>query len=398
MGIRRAAVFGLVPVFAAGAYFVTRPAPNPDLTRAIGDLADPGGLQNPARSSSNWLTLENGPTGGPRIPASICWSGNQLLVVDSWKREVQVFDAGGQWRGSHGKAWDGSPFADLSQIACAPDGAAIALADQGARRLFLYPGGFGSEPTSLDAPMNPQGLPLSAAIAHTGDGKWFSSWLGTDGPIGPYLSGTEWNSVQLVEQHARSGEVVARYGRPVAYENTVARRVFNHTDLVTRHDTLWVLTQADATVHRFVIGTQQELTPIRLPIYFRGREPDISIRQNRDNSPGFRYNTLLYHPNVGGLALLDGDRIATVRYEHWGWRWIGKGFNGTFLPSADSFIEVADLAGRPMRRITVPGYVTQLTSDGAKRLAVVTRLKSGKYSTLITSIEMQRGQPIWGST
>jgi hypothetical protein len=149
--------------------------------------------------------------------------------------------------------------------------------------------------------------------------------------------------------------------------------VLNRTYLLASRDTLWVLTQGDATVHGFRFDGQDTGLSIELPIYYRGREPSITIKDPLDSLSDFRVNTFEYDPNVAGLAVVDDTLFATIRYNDWGYKHVGNGIGVSRL--ATSAVEVFSRDGQVLRAIAVPGMASEIATDGHNRVAVISRLR-----------------------
>jgi hypothetical protein len=358
-----------------------------DLSRAID--ADAGRVVTMPTVVSHagaWTDLSTSVPGNDtllHIPRSMCWQGSELFVADAGSQRIVVFgDDGRMERVIGGRGSGPGEFQRLSVLRCAPDGDALFVADPGPMRIQIL-GSDGSYRRGIDAPPTPQASAHLGEFAFTSDGRWYDSWF--NAPIGPYYTGAQWDDVRLVRSWGAAGEPLGEFGEPFEYVDPVLRRVFNRVGLATHRDTLWVLSQANATVRSYVEGTEVPLR-ILLPVYHRGAEPVVELGSRRIGE--WRENRANYQPNVQGLAVVSDTLFATIRYTNWRTvtvsRREGESYKD-FWP--DSAVDIFSRSGNVIASFSLPGRATQLSSDHRNRLSVLTEdLETGVVSVLVASL------------
>jgi len=356
---------------------------NEDLTRALDAGAGRQITQAPKPVAHEWVDVVNAAPGNDSLrlyPRGVCIQDGRVVVADLRRNRLLVLRPDGRPLRSLG-SFGAKPgqFLEIASVRCSGEDRTILATDAANQRLSIFDADRGFM-RSLPAPVSPQ-VPVLGEYATGRGGKWYASWLGAAIPLGPYLSDAEWKSVPLAEIRSPDGKPSRPLGRPTAYQNTVARRVLNRTFLTSRRDTLWVLTEGDATL-RGLTDDGSETSPIRLPVYFRGKEPSISVGEPFARS-SFRSNRMKYHPNVRGLAVVGDTLFATIRYRNWGLTLIGRSTNRTIDQRAESAVEIFDRRGRVLRSLAVPGFATEVASDGRSQLAVVTQGRDGIYRVLL---------------
>ena len=357
-----------------------------DLTRALGAAAGREITAPAPPAAFEWTDLAAAAPGNDTLrfsPISLCMGRDRLVVADYARQRLLDFGPGGDLRGVIGRrgAMPGE-FLELWLVRCSAESETVIAGDAAGVRLSFFGGGPAPRKT-LDAPSTPQ-LPLLGDYAPLRAGRWASSWLGSDIPIGPYLSDADWREVRLLEVRDSAGAALRGLGAPAPYASTVARRVLNRTFLEPGRDTVWVLTQGDATVRGFDAGGRAT-APIRLPVHFRGREPRVTVGERRGASE-FRMNEMSYDPNVQDLAVVGDSLFATIRYRGWRWSLVGRGVDRSLERTARSAIEVFDRTGRVRRSLDVPGMAKEIATDGASRMAVLTELPDGSRRVLLGTV------------
>ena len=354
-----------------------------DLTRAL--LS--GGRQftePPAATDLEGIRIGTGDTAArPRTPMSACWRGDELAIADLSRRMVLVFAESGRLLRTIGSRGTGpGQFMRLSMVRCSAGDAAFLAADLGTHRLSFFDSS-GALLHTARTPDVPQ-IDILGGYALMDDGTWFESWLGTDVPIGPYLSPAQWRGVPLVRRFGASGDSIGAFGQPKPYEDRVARRVLNRLFMTIASDTLWTLTQGDATVRAFLPTGEQVLSDIQLPVYFRGRDPKVELGKGHPASD-FLPNRMAYDPNVQDVAVVLDSLLLTARYADWGFKLVTEG--GIALQRmARSTLELANRRGEVVRAYNVPGTVLAVESDGARRVAVITRLRDDSRAVFIARL------------
>ena len=303
------------------------------------------------------------------IPNSVCFLGSDLLVADGAVERIDWFDAEGGHVRSIGRDGEGpGEFRRLEVVRCRDDGTGFMAVDAEEWRIQFFDG-LGRYVQAIDAPPIPQAIPYVGEFALATDGRFADSWLSAQ--LGPYLEDpAAWDDVGLVRVWDQDGEPEAQFGEPVAYEDPVLRRVFNHVSADFVGDTLWLLTQADATLRGYDAQGRPVAAPVALPVYHRGVDPIVKV--GRPIMHGFRSNKAVYQPNVKGLAALSGGRFAVLRFRDWSEvrRGEGKQAYQDFWP--ESFLDVVDRHGRVEASYTLPGRASAVTSDKGARVAVIT--------------------------
>lgn len=363
-------------------------SPNEDLTRAIdgGSGRVVSAALVPRATATDWTDIADMQPGNDtlvRDPTSACWNSDHLIVGDAAVQRILIFDDHGRFIHTVADAGDkAEEFPKNAVVRCSAS--RILVADDALERVS-FADTAGHLIGVADAPPTPQKIQVLGDFAVADSGLWFDSWLGARIPLGPYLVGAAWDSVRLVRTWTAGGKLVNQFGKLVPYHNVVARRVLNRTFLLASRDTVWVLTQGDATVHAFRFDGQDTGVRIQLPIYYRGKEPSITIKEPLDSISDFRMNTFQYDPNVAGLAIVDDSLFATIRYNDWGYKRVGTGISISRL--ATSTVEVFSRDGRVLRAVTVPGMASELTTDGHNRVAVITRLNDRSQHILIGKLQ-----------
>lgn len=372
-GVRRGVVYLSVLLLGCGR--------NEDLTRAISagvgrELAEP---REPA--AFQWVDLAAAAPGNDTLlhrPSSICWAGDALIVADVSLSSLFVFQEGTRLARKLGGVGAGpGRFIRVESIACAGRSKRFLVADSETRRISFF-GVDGHYEGSAPAPPTPQDLPLLGTFAFAADGTWFDSWLGSTVNFGPYLSDREWGSIRLIRHWSKSGDLLNQFGEPVPYTNTVARRVFNRVFLDTQRDTVWAMTQADGVVRRFDREGRRAGPDVVLPMYYRGAEPRIKVKEPFAPGSHFRSSKLVYQPNVRGLAVVQDSLLAFARYRNW--RFVYRGF---FDYWPESSLEVASRSGEVLLSLAVPGEVKAVASDGGHRVALLVEERDRKFRVLV---------------
>jgi hypothetical protein len=345
-----------------------------DLTRALDGGIGRAVTPAPSPAVQEWTDIAEAAPGNDTLqlsPQSVCFTEDEMVVADLRRQRVVVFSHDGtRLRSLGGYGSRPGQFLEIASVRCSRNGSTILVSDLANQRLSFFSEEAGFV-RSIPAPVSPQ-IPVLGDYAPVSDGRWYSSWLGASNPLGPYLTEREWEIVPLVELRDPDGHSVRALGQPVAYRSPVARRVLNRTFLTTHRDTVWVLTQGDATVRGFT-SQGAEVPPLRLPVYFRGAEPSVSVQDPLPRS-AYRTNRMTYHPNVQGLAVVADSLFATIRYRKWGRKLVGSGGSWTIMPRAASSIEVFDRRGRVVQSFEVPGFGRELASDADSKIAVVTEM------------------------
>lgn len=365
-------------------------AENQDLTRAIraGVGRDITKARTPVPMS--WVDLRVMSAGNDslvRSAVSLCWLKDALVVADGSTQRLLVFHADGTLlRKIGGRGAEPGEFLLISSVRCSRTGNYMLVADEGSRTVSLFDAD-GTLRRVVDAPTAPGFTLYLGDFAILPDGTWFDSWLGITRTLGPYLTDEEWVSARLVRYWSEDGRLLRSFGVPDVYNGTVARRVFNRTFLAAHRDTLWVLVQGSASVRAFDLGGNEIGQRIYLPIYYRGSEPRIKIKEPpAPDRSSFRINTLVYQPNVRDLSVYDDSLFVTIRYYDWrialrgppGGRWIG------YWPR--SAIEVFDRAGHVLGSFAVPGRVTEIAVNHGGRVAVITSARDETRRVLVGRI------------
>lgn len=276
-------------------------------------------------------------------------------------------------------------FLRISSVRCSLPGNHILVADEGSRTVSLF-GRDGTLNRVIDAPTAPGFALYLGDFVILPDGTWFDSWLGMTKSLGPYLTEKDWTSAKLVRYWSKDGRLLETFGVPDTYEGTVARRVFNRTFLAFHHDTLWALVQGNASVRAFELDGEEVEGRIYLPVYYRGSEPKIRIKDPPVEGQSFRINTFVYQPNVRDLSVYQDSLFVMIRYHDWhialrgppGGRWIG------YWPR--SAVEVFDRAGRVLGSFAVPGMALEIETDHEGRVAVLTSTRDGTRRVLLGRI------------
>lgn len=359
---------------------------NPDLTRAIGGGAGRRVTPAPAPAPHEWVELGAAHTGNDTLrlwPSSLCMTGDRLLVGDGARRRITTFTPDGRPLSSFGgPGTQPGTFTEITVVRCAPGSRRVAVGDRPLHRVSVFDvdSGFVS---GFTAPESPQ-VRVLGDLAPRAGGGWYSSWLGSALPLGPYLDAKGWDSVGLVQTVEPDGSVAGQIGVPAAYRDPVARRVLNRTFLAVRRDTVWVLTQGDATLRG--IAPDGSGTAIRLPVHHRGREPKVKVGPRLGPQTEFRDTRFAYHPNVQALGMVHDSLFATLRYRKWGYRLVGTGWDRSIQPRAQSAVEVFDRSGRVVQSLAVPGHAVELASTGGARVAVLTRMNDGSQRVLLGTL------------
>jgi hypothetical protein len=360
---------------------------NEDLTRAI-DGGVGRAVEAPAvePNAHAWTALGEAAAGNDtllHLPRSMCWDGQELFVAEGGRQRIEVFDADGHPVRSMGSRGSGpGEFRRLSVLRCADGGGALLAADPGAMRVQVL-GTDGSFRTNAEAAPTPQGNPFLGDFALAGDGSWYDSWF--NAAVGPYLTGDAWRDVRLVRAWGPAGEARGEFGDPFVYRDPVLRRVFNRVGLALHRDTLWVLSQANAVVRGYASEREIPLQ-VFLPIYHRGSDPVIELGSGLGT--GWRENRANYQPNVQGLAVVHDTLFATIRFRDWRTVTVARREGESYRDYwADSAVEIFDRSGRVLASLHVPGRATQLASNHADLLSVLTEdLDTGVTSVLLTRL------------
>ncbi len=318
------------------------------------------------------------------IPNSACFLGSELLVSDGGVERIDWFDADGDHVRSIGRDGEGpGEFRRLEVVRCKHDGSGFMAVDAEEWRIQFFDA-HGDYVEAIEAPPIPQAIPYVGEFALASDGRFADSWMSA--ALGPYLKDPEaWRDVGLVRVWDSDGTPEAQYGEPVAYEDPVLRRVFNHVSAEFVGDTLWTLTQADATLRGYDPQGRLVSPPVPLPVYHRGVDPIVKV--GRPILHGYRQNKAVYQPNVKGLASLSDGRFAVLRFRDWTEVERGSGEQAykDFWPS--SFLDVVDRRGRVEASYSLPGRATEVTSDQGARVAVITEdLDTGVRTVLSASL------------
>jgi hypothetical protein len=366
-------------VFHAARALLPAVSPDPDLTLALTAGGRTITLPRPPRPFA-WAELARMQSGNDTLvvdPVSACWRGGILTVAESRSQRLLSFTSDGRLVSRMGGRGTGAGrFGSLSVVRCGPRGTPLLAGDDDRWWLTLLDSA-GGVLRSFRAPPTPQISLYLGDYAIGRGGRIFDSWLGSTRSAGPYLTATEWSGQPLVRRSDATGRMEGAFGVPVAYSGTVARRVLNRTALALHRDTVWVLTQGDATVRGFDARSGAAGPVMRLPVYYRGREPFALVEGGAGAGAGWRANQLIYHPNVQGLAVVDDSLFATIRYRDWrlalrgaqGRRWVDY--------FASSAVEVMDRGGRVVAALDVRGKAVSLASDGGSRLAVLSEEQDG---------------------
>jgi hypothetical protein len=390
MSKRRAAGYALLCAAVLGLAAWWRPwYRNPDLTRAIDAGVGRRITAAPEPRSWGWSELAALQPGNDSLlkePLSLCWSGQELVVADGRKQRVRVFDDAGRYlRGIGGRGIKEGQYLQMWSVHCAAGPSRLLVADAGSRRISFYDDEWRLR-ASAKAPAAPGFDLYLGDFELLPDGRWFDSWLGMGRAIGPYLEDSSWEQVRLVRAWNPSGERHYGFGTPDAYEHTVARRVFNRTYLAAHRDTLWVLTQGNATVRGFDVEGRPAGSIVRLPVYYRGAEPKITVKKPPVPGVSFRPNKLIYQPNTQGLAVVQDTLFATLRFRNWRIGVKGASGNRSIDYWSDSAVEVVDRRGRVLLSLAVPGKAVEIASDHGNRVAVLSEFSDGTRQVLATRL------------
>jgi len=360
---------------------------NPDLTRAL-DGGAGRRLTSPVRPTpALWADLADALPGNDTLlgkVGSLCWLGDQLVVADRKEQRLLFFTSDGRLlRTLNGPAASGTRFGALSVVRCAPGGASLLVADREEGRVWVLAAD-GHARAVASAPHTPQFDLYLGDFALAPDGRWYDSWLGSGHTAGPYLSSAEWSRERLVRAWDAAGRPVGAFGQPVAYASTVARRALNRTYLALARDTLWVLTQGNATVQGFDGRGAQAGAPIRLAVSYRGAEPRVRVDEPpRENPNGWRGNWFTYQPNVAGLAVVGDSLFAGIRYRDWVMALVGPKGDRYVNYFPRSAIEVFDRRGRVLRSLDVRGRAVAVAGDGGGHIAVLSQDRDGTTHVLV---------------
>lgn len=316
------------------------------------------------------------------IPNSLCFLDRSLLVSDGATERIDWFDESGVHVRSVGRDGEGpGEFRRLETVRCRDDGTGFMAVDAEQWTVQFFDGQ-GRYEQVLEAPPIPQGIPFTGEFALSRDGRWIDSWFSAD--LGPYLKDpAAWDGVRLVRVWGSDGAPIGGVGEPTPYEDVVLRRVFNHVSADFVGDTLWVLTQADATIRGYDAAGRAVGAPITLPVYHRGVDPVVMV--GKPVAFGYRQNRAVYQPNVTGLAALSGGRFAVLRFREWRevQRGTGDGGYKDFWPR--SFVDVVDRRGRVEASYELPGRAVTLASDKGDRVAVITEELETAVRTVLVS-------------
>ncbi len=365
-----------------------------DLTLAI--KAEVGRTARPSAEKPrpfDWVELGLAHAGNDTLrlaPASLCMNTDRLYVGDAPRRRVVEFTLAGEPRGSFGGTGTSEgAIVEVTLVRCAAGSDRVAVGDRPLHRISVFHPDSGLV-HSFAAPETPQIRVLSDIVPRA-DGAWYASWLGSALPFGAYLEGAAWDSARLVQLLAPDGVLTAEAARPRGYRDPVARRVLNRTFMAVRRDSLWVLTQGDATLRAFSPSGAEAEAAV-LAVHFRGREPKISVRAPLGPGSEFRPARYAYHPNVQGLAVVQDSLFATLRYREWRHRVVGRGWDRTMLPRASSALEVFTRSGRVLYTLDVPGHALEVASGGGVRVAVLTALGDGSHRVLLGTLPSPSAQ------
>lgn len=318
-----------------------------------------------------------------RIPFALCWRGASLVVADRDLAKVVVFAPDGRFQRAFGERGTApGQFGELTVVRCADDRVAFLTADLATRRVSLLDTA-GGVVASAPLPEVPQ-IDVVGEFALGRGGTWYESWLGSDVSFGPYLSDAQWQRVALVRQYERGRGLQREFGTPVPYRDRVARRVLNRVFYAPWRDTLWTLTQGDATIRGFAPGGAPVGRPIELPVHFRGPDPEVELGRGVPQSD-FVPNTMAYDPNVTGLAVLRDSLFATARHRDWGLKLITGG-GVTLRRMAASSVEIVDRRGRVLRAYDAPGMIVALAADGGSRIAIITRQRDNTRHVYVADV------------
>ncbi|MEZ4414285.1 MAG: hypothetical protein R3E10_00875 [Gemmatimonadota bacterium] len=318
------------------------------------------------------------------IPNGACFLGDKLLVSDGGTERIDWFDPEGRHLRSLGRDGEGpGEFRRLEMVRCRDDGSGFMAVDSEEWRIQFFDAD-GTYRDVVAAPPIPQGIPYVGEFALARDGRFVDSWFSAS--LGPYLKDSDaWEGVALVRIWDPQGQQLGSLGEPTPYEDVVLRRVFNHVNADFVADTLWVLTEADATIRGYDHTGAEIGDPIPLPVYHRGVDPVVMV--GRPVMDGFRLNRAAYQPNVTGLAALSGGRFAVLRFRDWREVQRGAGDAGfkDFWPR--SFVDVVDRHGRVEASYELPGRAAALASDKGGRVAVITEdLGTAVRTVLVASL------------
>jgi len=378
---------GAVEAAGVAAVFVPSLSEDADLSRALtagGRSLSPA----PAATPYAWKDLARAQPGNDSLfaaPASICWRGDKLIVADGGTERLVRFTEAGRPNGViGGPGVAPGRFSGLAVVRCGGGTTPILAADEEQWRLSEFDAS-GRLVASFRAPPTPQIRLYVGDFAVAPDGRWFDSWLGSTRSNGPYLDDAAWKPEGLVRRWSASGRQEGAFGTVVPYDNPVARRVLNHTALAFSRDTLWVLTQGDATIHAFAGADATPGTIIRLPVYYRGREPRALLRGGEADPSGWRSNQLVWQPNVEGLAVVEDSLFAVLRFGDWRLALRGKPGNRWVDYYARTAVELVDRGGRVVASLDVPGQGIAVASDGGSRLAVLSEGQDGTRHVWLSS-------------
>ncbi len=360
-----------------------------DLTRALGAGVGRTITSAPSLDSLPWREVgRNDPSGqgAPRSPRALCWLGDSLVIADGSSQQLMFYTGAGTYvRSIGGRGTAPGLFAGLTIVRCGAGKTALLAADLSTHHVSF----FNSAGTFLrvaPTPKVPQ-IDILGEFALASDGSWFDSWLGTDVPFGPYLTDEEWQSTRLIRRYGPDDKPLGEFGAPPIYSDRVARRVLNRVFFAPWRDTLWTLTQGDATIRGFTIAGGSAPRPVRLPVYYRGAEPKVEIGEGHAGSP-FLPNSMTFDPNVAGLAIVSDSLFAIVHYREWGTRMVGPGLDLSLRHIANSSIEVVDRRGRVVRAFDAPGFVLAVASDGRLRFAILTQMKDRTSHVLLARLPL----------
>lgn len=334
-----------------------------------------------------WHPVGGGKSGTPgvRFPRSICWAGDLLVVADGGPRQLVLFDAKGvEVRRVGRRGTSPGAFVDLGMVRCSRESGLLLAVDHGNHRITTL-NLQGDVLRTAPTPDVPQ-IDIVGEYALAEDGTWFESWMGSEIPIGPYLSPERWRSVRLIRRFDVLGSLQHQFGIPVPYRNQVARRALNRVYVQLWRDTLWVMTQGDATIMGYSSDGRSVGGALRLPVHFRGQEPDVRLGAGHPASD-FLPNEMRFDPNVADLTVVQDSAFAVIRYRDWALRLVGTGDDARRNRIARSAIDIVDRRGRILRSLGAPGMVIAVKSDGRRSLAILTKLDDGSRRVFVSSIQ-----------
>jgi hypothetical protein len=259
-------------------------------------------------------------------------------------------------------------FVNAVNMSCDQNNRTILVADQGTSSIHIMDAQLDSV-TAFAAPQTPQDLPILGDYTLS-DSGFVESWLGTDSKLGPFLEEGDFTELRLVRRWSIRGDSIGAFGALEAFDNAVARRVFNRPFLLVVRDTTWVLVQGLALLKGFD-PTGKEVARIQLPVYERGRRPSISIGPVLSPSSALRSNDMDYRPSVAGLAAFGDSLFAIGRLHTWAFAIGGMAGSRSIIEHAKSSIEVVNKRGAIVGTFEVPGMISRLRSDGKNRLVAI---------------------------